>query len=112
MEIFKKAKLQNKHKFWEKHIQACANSGLSQREYCRQHSLALSSFGYWRRKIKNNITDEPRFYPLTIPTTPSSEAGTGTSIAFHLNEERFRIEVNEDFSPVLLKKLVTFLEQL
>lgn len=112
MDIYRNQGQQNKQKILQKHIWACEDSGLSQREYCRQHSLALSTFGYWRRKIKRSTTDKPRFYPLTIPTVTSSPAESNSSIAFYLNEKRFRIEVDENFSPALLKKLVVTLEQL
>lgn len=112
MEVNRYQGQQNKRKFWQIHIRACEDSGLSQREYCRQHSLALSTFGYWRRKIKRSITDQPRFYPLTIPTLASSATDKDTGIAFYLKEKRFRIEVDVNFSPALLKKLVTTLEQM
>jgi len=112
MEVIQDSRIQNKQEFWQKHIRACENSCLSQREYCRRQSLALSTFGYWKRKIKRNSPEIPRFFPLTIPTVVSSESGTDICIAFYLNEDRFRIEVGEDFSPRLLRKLVTTLEQL
>lgn len=112
MEVFHNLRRENKRKFWQTHIRACEDSGLSHREYCRQHSLALSTFGYWRRKIKQSTTDKPRFYPLTTPTLTSSSADKDAGIAFYLDEKRFRIEIDENFSPALLKKLVTTLEQL
>lgn len=112
MEVFQNQKQQGKQDFWHTHIQACENSDLSQHDYCRQHSLALSTFGYWRRKIKRSTSDKPRFYPLTVTTETFSKPAYDTSIAFYLNQDRFRIEIDQGFSPALLKKLVTALEQL
>ena len=35
---------------WAMVIQECRNSGLSNREYCRQRRIAEKSFYYWQRK--------------------------------------------------------------
>lgn len=40
----------SKQTFWQAHIDAWRESGLSQVAYCKQHKLSLSSFGYWRHK--------------------------------------------------------------
>ena len=112
MEVFRNPRIHNKEEFWQKHLRAYEISGLSQQEYCKQHSLALSTFGYWRRKIKRSTSDKPRFYPLTIPAAALTECGKNPTIALYLNDDRFRIELEEHFSPLLLKKLVTTLEQL
>ena len=112
MEVFQKQRQLCKSEFWQKHMQAYEVSGLSQQEYCRQYSLALSTFGYWRRKIMRSTTDKPRFYSLTISTATVSASDKSTTIALYLNDDRFHIEVDENFSTILLKKLVTALEQL
>lgn len=44
--------MDDKRGFWEGHIQAWQASGSTQAHYCREHQLALASFGYWRRKLK------------------------------------------------------------
>ena len=38
--------------FWRGHSEAWELSGLTQREYCSQHGLALKSFGNWRGQLK------------------------------------------------------------
>ena len=37
----------NKQTYWQTHLDAWRQSGLSQVGYCKQHGLSLSSFGYW-----------------------------------------------------------------
>jgi hypothetical protein len=37
----------NKQTYWQTHLDAWRQSGLSQAAYCKQHGLSLSSFGYW-----------------------------------------------------------------
>ena len=38
--------------FWLGHFAAWELSGLTQREYCSQHGIALKSFGNWRGQMK------------------------------------------------------------
>ena len=37
----------NKQTYWQTHLDAWRQSGLSQASYCKQQGLSLSSFGYW-----------------------------------------------------------------
>jgi len=36
---------------WQSHINAWKQSGLSQAEYCRKHSLNAHTFSYWRSRL-------------------------------------------------------------
>lgn len=40
----------DKQTYWQTHLDAWRQSGLSQAAYCKQHGLSLSSFGYWLRR--------------------------------------------------------------
>ena len=42
-----------KEKIWNEHFAACGNSGVSQRTYCKNNNLPLTTFAYWKRKLKN-----------------------------------------------------------
>ncbi len=67
----KKAKL-----MWQECIKDYENSCQTQYEYCCQNSIgiALSTFGYWKRKLKRNVIESPpRFYPLALPVTPPNK---------------------------------------
>jgi transposase-like protein len=41
-----------KRRFWQRAIGAAARSGMSIREFCRQHRLKESQFYWWQRKLK------------------------------------------------------------
>ena len=41
-----------KRRFWHKAIRDAARSGMSIREFCRQHRLKESQFYWWQRKLK------------------------------------------------------------
>jgi len=113
MEIIRQSSQAARFDYWLHHTTAWESSGVSQREYCRRHSLALSTFGYWKRKLRQSNEGPPRFYPLTIPAVVAVEDNPGDR-GLHLlvNKDRFRIQIEEDFSSALLKKLVLALEEM
>ena len=41
-----------KERYWQRTIQEAARSGMSIREFCRQHRLKESQFYWWQRKLK------------------------------------------------------------
>ena len=53
-----------KQLLWQKHIRAWQGSGLSQASYCQTHKLALGTFGYWRKRVKNAADVTPRIIPV------------------------------------------------
>ena len=44
--------------FRESHILAWEQSGLSQAEYCRRHSLNISTFSSWKRRYKKSFLSD------------------------------------------------------
>lgn len=48
---------QTKRLFWTQQVASWAASGLSKREFCRQHELVYSTFGYWSRKLMRKAED-------------------------------------------------------
>ena len=97
--------LKKKRKFWHEHIKAWSESGMTQAEYCRQSHLSSKSFGYWKRKQKKkdeNIT----FYP--VPSNQMVMPNNENQL-FSLRlivDDRFKIEVGDEFVPATLGKLV------
>jgi hypothetical protein len=41
--------------YWQKHLDAWHQSGLTQEAYCTNHGLGIKSFYRWRRKEKESI---------------------------------------------------------
>ena len=42
---------------WAMVIQECSNSGLSNREFCRQRGISEKSYYYWLRKLRSQMAD-------------------------------------------------------
>ena len=55
----------SKSEFWKEHLAGWQNSGLTQAAYCRQHTLSLPSFGYWRR-----VLSWPPLVPSSLSLVP------------------------------------------
>lgn len=53
------------HDFWQHHIAQWQAAGLSQANYCREHSLHAHQFSYWKRK----------FLMDTEPVAPEPKTG-------------------------------------
>jgi hypothetical protein len=102
-----------KAEFWQYHIESCSNSSLTQAQYCRENSLALATFCYWKKKLKMASPSKARFYPLTVQpeTSMVHPSPCSTGVSLHLRNYKFRIEVAENFSEATLKRLITVLEQ-
>ena len=96
--------------YWQQQIRDWKTSGLSQKQFCRRQSLALSTFSYWKRKVEITEPASVKFYPLSIPATIPQPAGSGLQLL--VGKSRFAIEIKEDFSATALKKLLSALEQL
>lgn len=110
MELRTKSRHEAKRKYWQQQISNWKTSGLSQKHYCSSRSLAISTFCYWKNRINKPEPTTPRFYPLTIPTSPTNSSDVGLLLL--VGSKRFQIQIKEDFSPSALKRLISTLEQL
>ncbi len=106
----KKSTRKFRRAYWQDHISSWQHSGQSQRWYCQDNELALSTFSYWKRKLGK--TQQPtRFYPLTIqPDTITLKENQRSGLRLSLSDNRYQIELDSDFSSATLKKLLLILE--
>lgn len=50
---------------WAEIYQRCKESGLSNREFCRQNGIAEKIFYYWLKKLRErNLEQQPQFVAL------------------------------------------------
>lgn len=60
----------DKRAYWEKHLDAWKESGLTQKDYCKQKGLTYGSFKNWRSQlIEKSDFPAPRFVEAT-PVEP------------------------------------------
>jgi hypothetical protein len=102
-----------KHVYWQKHIVRWSRSGLSQWKYCQDYSLALSTFSYWKSKLQERDGGRSYFYPVKVaPTSVSSDDEIGPGLRLFVCGNKFKVELEKDFSSACLKKLLSTLEGL
>lgn len=95
----------NKKDFWEKHISAWKNSGLSQAEYCRKHGIHIKAFGYQKRRTAEAARPLQIIpVPQTVLTT-ESESRACKPIKLGV-PGGFQIEIEPDFCQQTLKRLL------
>ena len=59
---------------WAMVIQECSNSGLSNREFCRQHGICEKSFYYWQRKLRTQIAEAAAAKLVPLEQNPVEES--------------------------------------
>lgn len=115
MEVFiSKHQKESKEEYWQRHISHCRRSGKSRKEYCRTHGLAESTYGYWKKRLSVTRESRPKFYALAVqqPSAPPINVEKGGGISLFLADNRFRIELAEDFSVTALTQLIVTLEEM
>lgn len=81
--------------FWQQMVAEQSTSGLSQRAFCEQHDLALSTFQWWRRRLKSRgpsaepmkvkaATKAPDFVEIQLsqPAPVAAEEAEGLEVCF------------------------------
>ena len=60
---------------WTMVIQECSNSGLSNREFCRQRGISEKTYYYWLRKLRSQMAEVagPQLVQLEPSPVPVQE---------------------------------------
>jgi len=84
-------------------VEGFAKSGLTRREYCAKHNLAVTTLDYWRRTQKHR---KPKLVEVAIQPATGRDSG---GFALVLANGR-RIESSWSFEAVDLEKLIRVAE--
>jgi hypothetical protein len=82
-------------------IEGFAKSGMTRREYCAKHGIAVTTLDYWRRAHQQR---KPKLVRVTVQAAQS-----GTGFALVLANGR-RIESSWSFAETDLEKLIRVVE--
>ena len=101
----------DRSRFWQAHVKALADSGLSRREYCRRHHLAYNALTYWVRKQGASNTAVAQLSLIEVPLPHRQSLRLGGSV-FRLYLQRGHLlEIDADFDQAALHRLLAVLEQ-
>ena len=59
---------------WALVIKDCAGSGLTNKEYCRQHGINEKTFYYWLRKLRKQVCEQAAPQIVAIKPVPKTDA--------------------------------------
>lgn len=101
----------DRHRFWQAHVKALADSGLSRREYCRRHHLAYHTLTYWVRKqgASNTGVSQLSLVEVALPYRQPLRL-EGSAFRLYLQHGRM-LEIEADFDQAALHRLLAVLEQ-
>lgn len=76
---------------WKKRVGQWERSGQSQRVFCAKRGLALSTFQWWRSKLRRSEPQRPAtaFLPLELNAAPAGAAAIEVELR---SKTRFRLE--------------------
>lgn len=74
---------EQKSSSWKRHIEGWQDSDLSQPEYCKQQGLKLSTFSYWRKRLKKTQPGN-RLIPVTLASTSAVKISLPNGICLSL----------------------------
>lgn len=88
---------------WAMVIQECNASGLSNREFCRQHGISEKSFYYWQRKLRTQIVETA--VPQLVPLEPAPVSDDVLQIQYRGAELKLPAGVDMDAVTALLRSI-------
>ena len=94
-------KPKEKRQFWEDHVQAWQQSGLTQAEYFRQNNLKNHRWWYWRKRISHPPETDVTFVPLHFSSSKISRTGIDV-----VTPNGYRIECDNGFDVSKLRQLI------
>lgn len=99
-----------KKRFWREHVERWTRGGLTQRDYCQQHGLAMSTFQLWRRRLAT-AAPEPCFDIVPVVQAPRAALHLQSQpLALVLEGGRYRVEIGEGARVETLRTVLDALE--
>ena len=88
---------------WAMVIQECGNSGLSNREFCRQRGISEKTYYYWLRKLRSQMAETVA--PQLVPLEPVAELDDLLQIQYRGAELKLPAGVDMDSVAALLRSI-------
>lgn len=97
----------DRKKYWHHHITAWRHSGLSQRAYCQKNNLKEDRFSHWKSRFTKENQAAGNF--IRVPVPANLPVPVKPNVLHLYCPNGFRVDVEEGFSPGLLKRLLILL---
>lgn len=100
-----------KRQYWEKRIKFWQESGLTQKEFCRQNNLRDNQLTYWKKRFIKPETKPVTFIELQVAGRVRSLDSRRSAIRLNIGDE-YQVEVDPGFDADVLKQVVCLLGEL
>ena len=96
------------------HVEAYKRSKQSQKIYCKQHGIALSTFQYWAKKYREEFSEEgasdanetPGFIPVQVQPDPEIDQVHPPGQLHFLFPNGIQVMCPENVQPEVLRTLL------
>ena len=92
---------------WAMVIQECSNSGLSNREFCRQRGISEKTYYYWLRKLRSQMAEVAVPQLVQLEPVPVPIQDDMLQIQYRGAELKLPAGVDMDTVAALLQSLQT-----
>lgn len=89
---------EQRHQYWQQHIEAWRQSALSQRDYCKRQEISFSGFSYWRRRLNGLAKDQSKLLPIKVSRSATLTVILPSGIRLELPAHAL-----EEILPVLIR---------
>lgn len=100
---FKPKETEKRRRYWQDQIKACEKGGLSQKEYCKQNNLCLSTLGNWKRRLRRDQVKRSSF--VEIKPVKSEAEGSSAVMELVIGEEII-LRIGEEINPEKLAQII------
>ena len=90
---------------WAMVIQECSNSGLSNREFCRQRGISEKTYYYWLRKLRTQMAEVAGPQLVQLEPAPALAQDDVLQIQYRGAELKLPTGVDMDAVTALLRSL-------
>ena len=90
---------------WTMVIQECSNSGLSNREFCRQRGISEKTYYYWLRKLRSQMAEVAGPQLVQLEPAPALAQDDVLQIQYRGAELKLPTGVDMDAVTALLRSL-------
>ena len=90
---------------WAMVIQECSNSGLSNREFCRQRGISEKTYYYWLRKLRSQMAEVAGPQLVQLEPSPIPVQEDMLQIQYRGAELKLPVGVDMDAVAALLRSL-------
>ena len=90
---------------WAMVIQECSNSGLSNREFCRQRGISEKTYYYWLRKLRSQMAEAAVLQLVPLESAPALVPDELLQIQYRGADLKLPAGVDMDAVAALLRSL-------